>query len=83
MLFSGLTVAAALSSLLIFPQAFLKSMGYGGVAAVLVAMVAALTVLPACCGCWATGSTPAGSRAAARGRSGRPRTAGGRAWRAP
>ena len=46
-LFSGLTVAAALSSLLIFPQAFLKSMGYGGVAAVLVAMTAALTVLPA------------------------------------
>ena len=30
-LFSGLTVAAALSSLLIFPQTFLKSMGYGGV----------------------------------------------------
>jgi len=46
-LFSGLTVAAAMSSLLIFPQAFLKSMGYGGIAAVLVAMVAALTVLPA------------------------------------
>ncbi len=46
-LFSGLTVAAALASLLIFPQAFLKSMGYGGIAAVLVAMLAALTVLPA------------------------------------
>ncbi len=46
-LFSGLTVAAAMSSLLIFPQAFLRSMGYGGVAAVLVAVVAALTVLPA------------------------------------
>ena len=46
-LFSGLTVAAAMSSLLIFPQAFLKSMGYGGIAAVLVAMLAALTVLPA------------------------------------
>ena len=46
-LFSGLTVAAAMSSLLIFPQSFLKSMGYGGMAAVLVAMVAALTVLPA------------------------------------
>jgi trehalose monomycolate/heme transporter len=46
-LFSGLTVAAALASLLIFPQAFLKSMGYGGIAAVLVAMAAALTVLPA------------------------------------
>ncbi len=46
-LFSGLTVAAALSSLLVFPQTFLKSMGYGGMAAVVVAMVSALTVLPA------------------------------------
>jgi RND superfamily putative drug exporter len=46
-LFSGLTVAAAMSSLLVFPQAFLQSMAYGGVAAVLVAMLAALTVLPA------------------------------------
>ena len=36
-----------MASLLIFPQAFLKSMGYGGMAAVLVAMLAALTVLPA------------------------------------
>jgi RND superfamily putative drug exporter len=45
--FSGLIVAASLSSLLIFPQNFLRSMGYGGVAAVLVAMTAALTVLPA------------------------------------
>jgi RND superfamily putative drug exporter len=46
-LFSGVTVAAALASLLLFPQVFLRSMGYGGMAAVLVAMVAALTVLPA------------------------------------
>lgn len=46
-LFSGLTVAAALSSLLIFPQSFLRSMGYGGIAAVLIAMLAALSVLPA------------------------------------
>ncbi len=46
-LFSGLTVAAAMSSLLVFPQAFLRSMGYGGMAAVVVAMLAALTVLPA------------------------------------
>ncbi|WP_370247966.1 MMPL family transporter [Nocardioides sp.] len=46
-LFSGLTVAAAMASLLIFPQGFLRSMGYGGVAAVLVAVAAALTVLPA------------------------------------
>jgi uncharacterized membrane protein YdfJ with MMPL/SSD domain len=46
-LFSGLTVAAAMSSLLIFPQNFLRSLGYGGIAAVLVAVIAALTVLPA------------------------------------
>jgi len=45
--FSALTVAAAMSSLLVFPQTFLKSIGYGGMAAVLIAMVAALTVLPA------------------------------------
>jgi len=46
-LFSGLIVAASLASLLIFPQSFLRSMGFGGAAAVLVAMVAALTLLPA------------------------------------
>jgi trehalose monomycolate/heme transporter len=46
-LFSGLTVAAAMASLLIFPQGFLRSMGLGGIAAVLVAMTAALTLLPA------------------------------------
>jgi trehalose monomycolate/heme transporter len=46
-LISGLTVAAAMSSLVVFPQAFVKSIGYGGMAAVLVAVVAALTVLPA------------------------------------
>ena len=45
--FSGLTVAIALGSLLFFPQVFLRSMGFGGMAAVLVAMLAALTVLPA------------------------------------
>jgi trehalose monomycolate/heme transporter len=44
---SGLTVAMALSSLLLFPMDFLKSLGYGAMAAVLVAMVAALTALPA------------------------------------
>ena len=45
--FSGITVAAALSSLLLFPQLFLRSMGMGGMAAVLAAMLTALTVLPA------------------------------------
>ena len=44
---SGLTVALALSSLLMFPMNFLKSVAYGGMAAVLVAMLAALTSLPA------------------------------------
>ncbi|MEV4200899.1 MMPL family transporter [Micromonospora globbae] len=46
-LVSGLTIALAMASLLIFPQSFLRSMGFGGMAAVLVAMLAALTVLPA------------------------------------
>lgn len=49
-LFSGLIVAASLASLMLFPQNFLRSMGYGGMAAVLVAMIAALTVLPALLG---------------------------------
>ncbi|GAA4448355.1 MMPL family transporter [Phytohabitans houttuyneae] len=44
---SGLTIALALASLLIYPQVFLRSMGFGGMAAVLVAMLGALTVLPA------------------------------------
>jgi uncharacterized membrane protein YdfJ with MMPL/SSD domain len=48
--FSGVTVAIALAGLLWFPQMFLRSMGFGGIAAVLVAMVAALTVLPALLG---------------------------------
>jgi RND superfamily putative drug exporter len=46
-LFSGLTVAAAMSALLVFPQNFLRSLGYGGIAAVLIGVVTALTVLPA------------------------------------
>jgi RND superfamily putative drug exporter len=46
-LVSGLTITLALASLLIFPQVFLRSMGMGGMAAVFVAMLAALTVLPA------------------------------------
>jgi trehalose monomycolate/heme transporter len=44
---SAVTVAVSLAGLLIFPQSFLKSMGYGGISAVLVAALAALTVLPA------------------------------------
>src|SRR5262249_14507146 len=44
---SGITVAAALTSLMLFPEDFLRSMGYGGVATVAVDMLAALIVLPA------------------------------------
>ncbi|MBL7523217.1 MMPL family transporter, partial [Frankia sp. CNm7] len=47
---SGVTVAVSLAGLLIFPMTFLRSMGFGGLAAVLVAMVSALTVLPAVLG---------------------------------
>jgi uncharacterized membrane protein YdfJ with MMPL/SSD domain len=46
-LFSSLTVAAALASLLVFPMRFLYSMGIGGVLVALIAMVVSLTVLPA------------------------------------
>lgn len=43
--FSGLTVIVSLLSLFVFPLNFLQSMGVGGAAAVVVAMVGALTVL--------------------------------------
>lgn len=46
-LFSGLTIAAVLSGLLVFPEPFLRSMGLAGVAVVAVVVTAALTLLPA------------------------------------
>jgi uncharacterized membrane protein YdfJ with MMPL/SSD domain len=46
-LFSSLTVAAALASLMVFPQRFLYSMGLGGTLVALLAATIALTVLPA------------------------------------
>ena len=46
-LFSSLTVAGALASLLVFPQRFLYSMGIAGVFVALIAAAIALTVLPA------------------------------------
>ncbi len=46
-LFSSLTVTAALASLLVFPQRFLYSMGLGGMIVSLVAASVALIVLPA------------------------------------
>jgi len=45
--FSSLTVAAALASLLVFPQRFLYSMGLGGSLVALLAALISLTVLPA------------------------------------
>jgi len=45
--FSSLTVAAALASLLVFPQNFLHSMGLGGSLVALIAGTIALVVLPA------------------------------------
>jgi uncharacterized membrane protein YdfJ with MMPL/SSD domain len=46
-LFSALTVAGALASLLVFPQRFLYSMGLGGSLVALIAAGIALVVLPA------------------------------------
>jgi RND superfamily putative drug exporter len=45
--FSAVTVAAALATLLVFPQFFLRSFAYAGVGVVLIAAVAALVVVPA------------------------------------
>ncbi|GGX42871.1 MMPL family transporter [Streptomyces noursei] len=49
-LFSALTVALALSALLVFPLYFLRSFAYAGVAVVALSAVAALVVLPAVLG---------------------------------
>jgi uncharacterized membrane protein YdfJ with MMPL/SSD domain len=46
-LFSSITVAVALASLMVFPQRFLYSMGLGGMLVALLAAFIALTVLPA------------------------------------
>ncbi len=46
-LFSSLTVAAALASLLVFPQRFLYSMGLGGALVAILAAAVSLIVLPA------------------------------------
>ena len=46
-LFSSLTVATAVASLLVFPQRFLYSMGMAGAAVAVLAAIVALIVLPA------------------------------------
>ena len=50
--FSGLTVAASLCGLLAFAEPFLRSLAWGGIGVVLVAMVAAVTLVPALLGLW-------------------------------
>lgn len=45
--YSGLTVAAALAGLIVFPDPFLRSLGLAGIAVVAVVVTAALTLLPA------------------------------------
>ncbi|MEU6549869.1 MMPL family transporter [Streptomyces sp. NPDC046915] len=46
-LFSSLTVAVSLAAMLLFPQYFLRSFAYAGMAVVLLAAAAALILLPA------------------------------------
>jgi putative drug exporter of the RND superfamily len=46
-LFSGLIVSASLAGLVVFPDPFLRSMGFAGAAVVAADMLAALTLLPA------------------------------------
>ena len=45
--FSGITVAIALAALLVFPQFFLRSFAYAGIATTALAVLAAVVVLPA------------------------------------
>lgn len=49
-LFSATLLIVALAGLLLFPQAFLRSLSYGGMAAVGIAAVISLTLLPAILG---------------------------------
>ncbi len=46
-IFSGVTVAVALSAMLVFPLYFLRSFAYAGIAVVAIAVAAAVLVLPA------------------------------------
>ncbi|HJW35640.1 MAG TPA: MMPL family transporter, partial [Actinomycetes bacterium] len=66
--FSGLTVAAALGGLLAFAEPFLRSLAWGGIGVVLVAMVAAVTLVPALLGLWGRRIRPA--RVSRRGSGG-------------
>jgi RND superfamily putative drug exporter len=75
--FSGITVAVSVAGLTLFPAPFLRTMGYGGVAAVLLAVVGAMTLLPAILG-WLGHRVEAG-RVRLPGRGSAPGSEGG-AW---
>ncbi len=57
--FSGLTVAVSLAGMLVFAEPFLHSMAWGGIGVVLVAMLAAITLVPALLGAWGGRIRPA------------------------
>src|SRR4030095_14766677 len=73
--FSGLSVAAAPCGLPAFAEPFLRSLAWGGIGVVLVAMLAAVTLVPALLGLWGRRIRPARvsrRRAGLKGRSGSP-----------
>ena len=75
-LFSAVTVAAALASLTVFPQRFLVSMGLGGAIVALIAAASALLIVPRPPASWCSSSrmaaSPDRSRIPARAGSRRP-----------
>ena len=83
--FSSLTVAAALAALIVFPQRFLYSMGIGGLLVTLIASASAVIVLPASSSrrstraCWAA-STALARPAICWRRSSRPTRARRSGW---
>ena len=48
--FSAVLIVASLAGLLLFPQGFLKSLTYAGIASVMLSAILSITVLPACLG---------------------------------
>jgi RND superfamily putative drug exporter len=69
--FSALTVAVALGGLFAFGNPTFTSLALGGIATVLVALLAGLTLVPALLACWADKISPAERQAADDGFFGR------------
>ncbi|MEU8678580.1 MMPL family transporter [Streptomyces sp. NPDC048560] len=75
-LFSALTVAVSLAAMLVFPQYFLRSFAYAGIAVVLLAAAAALILLPAALMLLGPRVNSLDLRKVLRRRTRKPRTAG-------